>query len=253
MAPTLTLFFALLSLLVPLPQSKTNPSAPASVIYPGGDIPTPAELLAQLPLAKDFRISALLPNGDNVLVYDTIHDPNDSGDFTGNHPHLAIMRADKIIFDLDAIGASAAPNPDDADSGPDSDPVASRLRAIAVSQLIDNQVLISIAVSVGADEAGGLFAFVSESSGEYKSAGKVNNAPLSQLRFKVNFSGEFEVWFADIHLNAESTKNCIWCPTEYKHSLYAWHDGKIHELKTLNDKHLYRPEAFFSAPFISIK
>jgi hypothetical protein len=250
--PALAFLLTLLPLL-PTPQSKTNPSAPATVIYPGGDIPTPAELLTQLPLAKNFRVSAILPNGDNVLVYDTVRDPTDSGDFTGNHPHLAIMRGEKIIFDLDTIGA-ATPAPADSDvSGPaEVDPVASRLRAVAVCQLSDNQVLIAIAISLGADEAGGLFAFVSESSGQYKPAGKVN-APLSQLRFKVNFSGEFEVWFADIHLNAESTKSCIWCPTEYKRTIYVWRDGEAHPQKTLSDRHLYRPEAFFSAPFISIK
>jgi hypothetical protein len=243
---------ALLSLFPP----QTNPSAPATIIYPGGDIPTPAELLVQLPLAKQFRISSALPNGDSIFAYDTVRDPNDTDDFTGNHPHVAIMRAGKIIFDLDAL-ASAAPKADSADSdpnasGPYSDPGVSRLRAIAFSQLSDNQVLIAIAVSLRDDEAGGLFAFISESSGQYKNAGAVN-APLSQLRFKINFSNEFEIWFANIHLTPTSTKTCIWCPTDYKRTTYTWRDGAPHPLKTITEKNPYHPEAFVEAPFISIK
>jgi hypothetical protein len=235
-------------------QTKTDPNAPATIIYPGGDIPTPAELLVQLPLAKAFRISATLPNGDNVFVYDTVHNVTDTEDSGGNHPHLAIERAGKIIFDLDALSANSKANSDaDTDTTDDhSDPVAVTLRAIAFSQLADNQVVIAIAVSLGADQAGGIFAFVSESAGQYKRAGTAN-APLSQFRFKVNFSNEFEIWFADVHLSAASTKNCLWCPTSYKHTIYTWRDGQAHPLKTISDKNLYHPEAFVNAPFISMK
>ena len=234
-----TTFLLALFALVFTPQPQTNSSAPATVISPSHNIPTFVELPTQLPLAKDFRISAPMPNGDTIIAYDTIRDTPNSTDYLDNHPHIAILRHGKVIYDLDTLDAD-----DDVPS----------IRALAISPLPDNQLLLSVAVTLGADRAASLFIFITEAAGQYKISGTVHGS-IAQIRFKTNFSADFELW-ADMHVYPDENdvnQNCVWCPSEYRRTTYTWRHGQPHAVKSITDKHFYNPGGFFDAPFASIK
>jgi hypothetical protein len=46
-----------------------------------------------------------MANGETISAYDTIHDSSHSADSVENHPHVAILRNGKVIYDLDTLDA----------------------------------------------------------------------------------------------------------------------------------------------------
>jgi hypothetical protein len=218
--------------------SQGNVKAADTIVAPSLDLVVPDAVRAKLSGAADFEAFLSLPNQDRVVVYDTVRDKPDTADFMDNHPHVAILRGGDIVMDLDLV--SLAP------LGP------VQFHGMAVWHVSRDTVLTVFAFRLAADGSGTLFLFVGEKSGEYKVVGTLVGAQ-AQVRFKDNFSGDFEFWTADGQFSTKLDEQCVWCAKYYKRIAYVWRDGQLRQLLTFRDRQSYQPETFDRAPFVSSK
>ena len=169
----------------------------AKVVAPSNDVPVPSSVRGRLSQVADVRAFAPLPNGDDVVVFDTIRDMPDNADFMDNHPHLALVHAGSPLFDLDAI--------DIAPSGP------VRFHGLLISPQPSNPVIVVAAFTLGVNSAKTFFVFIAHNSRGYKVAATLS-AAQAQLRFNDDLRGRFELWAADGQSASDVAHQCVWCP-----------------------------------------
>ncbi len=217
---------------------ESNSSDRTTIIQPSHDVVIPAARRQELVAAADIEAFQSLPNQDDVVVYDTIHDNPNTIDFMDNHPHVAIFRNGNVVLDLDSI--TLAP----------FGPVG--FHGMAISRVSHDPIVAAFAFTLAVDQSGTFFVFVGEKSGGYKVIATLRGAQ-AQVRFRDSLSGRFEFWTADGQFDRDPEKQCVWCPKYYTRTIYAWQNGQLRQVLRSKEKQAYDPETFQDTPFMPMK
>jgi hypothetical protein len=221
---------ALVSTAYTLPPS----TAKARIVAPSNDVNIPPVVKGKLVHLEEVRAYVPLPNGDAVVVYDTVRDKDDTADFMDNEPQLAFVRNDDVVSQLNVSDA--------ASSGP------LRFDGMVVAPATDGAVTTVFAFKVGVDSSGTLFLFVGQNGNRYEIVTSLEGAQ-AQLRFSNDLSGSFTLWAADGQVNKQWDKQCVWCPKYYTVTKYEFQGRNLRRLETLRSKRGYDPNSFFDVPF----
>jgi hypothetical protein len=212
--------------------------AQATVVTPGTilepkTMPASAALRAKLPHAVDVEESVTLPNSDELLVYDSVHDSDGTTDFMDNHPHVALWGSGGVLFDSDVASL--------ASSGP------TRFQGMAVLPGGKADAVAVLAFSLGVDGAGTFFVFIGQPSARYEVVATLTGTQ-AQLRFRLD--GRYEMWSAD---GASTSESCVWCPKYFKKTTLTWRDGTLRRVATTKTSRGYQPDTFADKPFVLVK
>jgi hypothetical protein len=191
------------------------------------------ELRAKLPDAVDVEQFIKLPNSDELLVYDTVHDIADTADFMDNHPHVVVLRNDGILLNTDVTNL--------ASSGPTG------YQGIAILSGANADAVAVLAFSLGVDGAGTFYVFIGQAMNRYKVVATLVGTQ-AQLRFRLD--GRYELWSAD---GASTSESCVWCPKYFKQTTLGWRNGRLRRIATTKTSRGYQPDTFADKPFVLVK
>lgn len=226
-------FLTLLSILILASAAHAEPSREnGTIIRPAHDVTVPTTIREKLSEAADIRAFASLPDGDSVVVYDTVRDKPDTADFMDNSPQIAFFHNGNVVFQHNS----------DASTGP--------IRFDGMALLLNpSRSLVAFAFTLGVDGAGTFFVLVGEQAGQYKLVASLRGTQ-AQLRFDNSSPEQLELWTADGQFNRNPDYQCVWCLKYYTRKTYAWQNGKLKLIQIVKGRRGHKPETFEKRRFV---
>lgn len=211
--------------------AQVNTVKPGTIVE-GKTVSVPSAIKNKFAAAVQVEVFVRLEDSDELVVYDTVLDKPDTADFMDNHPHIAVMRQGKILFDADMVSLAPA--------GPMS------FLAMAVPTNAPSDAIAVFAFSLGVNGAGTFFVFLGQPHDSYKITATLTGTQ-AQLRFA---NGRYEFWSAD---GASTAESCTWCPKYFRKTTFTWRNGILRQVATNRTKQGYEPDVFSDRPFVLLK